>query len=282
LRELSVDELDLDSQEVETIERYISTLERDREALKSALANTRTEIERTAQELETTEEEFFTAERNLDLINSAAGPQREALVGTAIQIIDIERSIDKNRKAANDLLELQKKIDDWNQLFLNFSISLEPGDSAQDAAKETAFIVAFKSVLLDLGYAKLSDSSVKSVRLDEHYTPYLEHRRLRSIGSGSDRARLIAAFSAALWQVSLREGGHHPGVLLWDEPLQQNPDEAHREKFCDMLIQMAKRIKTGQLIIMTHLRPDEQRQVSRPGINLTVLPANERFLKPTR
>ncbi|WP_147452046.1 hypothetical protein [Corallococcus sp. CA041A] len=279
MRALDVEELDLDNQGLDTITRHISTLERDRDALRTSLSATRTEIEGAVRELANAEDEFFAAERNLELMQSAAGPQREALVGTAIQIIDLERSIERNRKAANDLLELQKLIDDWNIVFSTFSRTLEEKDSRLDAAKESAFIATFRNTLLDLGYAKLSESSVKTVRLDEHYTPYLEHRRLRSIGSGSDRARLVCAFSAALLQTSLNLGGHHPGLLLWDEPLQQNPDDAHRAIFCDTLIGLAKHLTGGQLLIMTHLREDEVKVLKRSEINLTVLPSHERFLR---
>ncbi|WP_375758674.1 AAA family ATPase [Corallococcus exercitus] len=279
LRDLNIEELELDNQGLETIERHITTLEKDRDALKTSLAATRTEVERTVRELERAEQEFFAAERSLELINSAAGPQREAIVGTAIQIIDIERAIEKNRKAANELLDLQKQIDDWNKIFSAFSRALEGGGSEEDAAKEAAFVSTFKSMLLDLGYAKLSKASVKAVRLDEHYTPYLEHRRLRSIGSGSDRARLISAFSVALWQTSLNNGGHHPGLLLWDEPLQQNPDDIHRVNFCEALLRLSRKVKLGQLLIITHLRKEEMERLNKSGINLTALPAHERFLK---
>ena len=114
------------------------------------------------------------------------------------------------------------------------------------------------------------------MRVDENYIPYLGSRRLRSLGSASDQARLIAAYVLALARTGADLAAPHPGFVLLDEPLQQNPDTLHREKIVGFLGNHFKENPPYQLVILTHLHEGEIQELAQRGVPVKVL--NERHL----
>ena len=55
--------------------------------------------------------------------------------------------------------------------------------------------------------------------------------------------------------------GLHPGFVLLDEPLQQNPDPEHRKLFLDFLCNGLPHKTRVQTIIFTALLPDELKRL---------------------
>jgi hypothetical protein len=98
---------------------------------------------------------------------------------------------------------------------------------------------------------------------DEQYIPYFDERRLRSLGSASDQSRLIAAYALALAASTSGSGGLHPGLVLLDEPLQQNPD-----RFIQFLSRQLARSAGFQTIIFTSLTTAEVARLRRQGVNV--------------
>jgi hypothetical protein len=103
---------------------------------------------------------------------------------------------------------------------------------------------------------------------DEQYIPYFDERRLRSLGSASDQSRLIAAYALALAASTSGSGGLHPGLVLLDEPLQQNPDPDHRDRFIQFLSRQLARSAGVQTIIFTSLTTAEVARLRRQGVNV--------------
>src|ERR1700685_2376443 len=97
--------------------------------------------------------------------------------------------------------------------------------------RKNAFVEAFRKYLVTLGHSEVNQQNAQLVTLDEQYIPFMNNKRLRALGSASDHSRLVAAYSLALAAASEQMGGQHPGFVILDEPLQQNPDEKHRELF---------------------------------------------------
>jgi ABC-type nitrate/sulfonate/bicarbonate transport system ATPase subunit len=112
------------------------------------------------------------------------------------------------------------------------------------------------------------------VEPDDDYEPYIGERKLRSLGSASDHPRLVASFALALAEVALAFNGNHPGLVLLDEPLQQNPDEAHREQFVETLIRL-KGEPRCQAIIFTSLLDEEVAALSAKAVPVTALPGTK-------
>jgi hypothetical protein len=103
--------------------------------------------------------------------------------------------------------------------------------------------------------------------------PTLRRRLLRSYGSASDRARLILAYTIAL----LQTGKHHPGFLLLDEPLQQNPDEHHHKLLVEFLESQSRNIDQ-QVVIFSALPTSDVEKLRASGVAVQVVEG--KFLVP--
>ena len=90
---------------------------------------------------------------------------------------------------------------------------------------------------------------------------------------------MVAAYTLALAAASIAVEGLHPGVVVLDEPLQQNPDESHRSLFAECLKgENLVQASDFQTIILTSLRATEVEDLRAHGVTV-VTPAGERFLE---
>jgi ABC-type molybdenum transport system ATPase subunit/photorepair protein PhrA len=63
----------------------------------------------------------------------------------------------------------------------------------------------------------------------------------------------------------------HPGVVVLDEPLQQNPDPEHREKLLDFLRSLsAGNGLAFQTIVLTRFLEDELSSLAEAGVSVEV------------
>ena len=106
----------------------------------------------------------------------------------------------------------------------------------------------------------------------------LGQKRIRSLGSARDQSRLIAAYTLALAEASCAVAGAHPGIVILDEPLQQNPDPKHRELFLSFLSKALAKSVNFQVIIFTSLRQAEIAQLRRGGVSVST-PEGAKFLR---
>jgi len=102
---------------------------------------------------------------------------------------------------------------------------------------------------------------------------------LQTLGSASDGPRVIAAYTLALADASGKVGGLHPGFVILDEPLQQNPDSSHRALFVDFLAEKLAREATFQTIVLTSLGPNELDRLREKGTRVET-PAGAHFIHP--
>src|SRR5207248_930774 len=121
---------------------------------------------------------------------------------------------------------------------------------------------------LELGHSEVRNSTQHLLTLDEQYVPYFDHRRLRSLGSASDQSRLTMAYALALAASTKGASGPHPGVVILDEPLQQNPDPDHRRGFVQFLSQQLARNARFQTIIFTSLLAPEVTRLRKQEVAL--------------
>jgi hypothetical protein len=148
---------------------------------------------------------------------------------------------------------------------------------AEEDPRRIAFLEALRDYVIAFGHSAVTRANVDALRLDDQYVPNLDGRRLRSLGSASDRARLVAAYSLALAAASQRMGGLHPGIVILDEPLQQNPDETHRDLFISFLAQQLARHALFQTVIFTWLDDREIQRLRESGTNV-IVPEGDHFL----
>ena len=275
-RDLTPESFSLSQQSQHTVEAHIEALKRDRALIGKNIQFLAARLGISQAEILNRDEELRDAEQTLEAVNAAIGTVREQLVQAAANLATTERSVERVTQTVHELTALQEEVDAWRQEALE---TQPAGQSASDLDRRLcAFTKALRTYLLALGHSAVRSVNVEGVRLNEDYVPYMETRRLRSLGSASDKPRVVAAYSLALAAASREVDGLHPGVVILDEPLQQNPDDPHRDLFSEFLRKDRAQAGDFQTIIFTSLR-DSEIQLLREHGTTVVTPEGEHFLR---
>ena len=267
---------ELTSQSTESVQAHIDALDRDRMLVISNIQSVEAQAIRLDAELVSVEERLRDAERALDAVNRAVGAVREQLAKATTDLIAVERESDKITALGQDLRDLQIAIDHW--VDQTKTVSLAPVHELDLQRRLNEFTSRLRRFLHALGHGEILAQPAAQVRLDDRYVPYIGPRRLRSLGSASDHPRLVAAYTLALAAASEAMKGLHPGFVILDEPLQQNPDKKHRDLFINFLASDFARATTVQTIVITWLHEDELQRLADAGVRL-LNPSGEHFLE---
>jgi DNA repair exonuclease SbcCD ATPase subunit len=263
----------LTSQSAESIRTHIESLKRDREMM---IANSRS-VEsglRTAQAaMRNLDGELREAERVLMGVTSAVGAEREQIAQIVGELSTIDRDTDRARESIEEIKELQGEIDRW--LADAASASGERPVASDIGQRRLAFLNALRQYLVELRHSEVREGTENRLIFDEQYVPYFDNRRLRSLGSASDHSRLTAAYALALAATGTKDGGLHPGIVILDEPLQQNPDPKHRSRFIEFLSKHLARNAKFQTIIFTSLKEEELEELRQEGVMVQTPPGKK-------
>jgi hypothetical protein len=269
-RELDTQTFHLTEQTAPEVEAHIEALKRDRSLTRQSLIAIGTVIRTTEAKISKTDSELRNAQRVLEDISASVGPVREQIIQTAANLAAQERTVEKLDATAEDLQALQTAINDW--LADAKAARSQIGTETDIERRVAVFKTELGQYLLALGHNAAVDRGVDSLRIDQgQYEPYLGARRLRALGSGSDPARLVAAYSLALAAASAKLKGLHPGVVILDEPLQQNPDTKHRDLFLTFLSQNLAKQGKFQTLVFTFLSDVEVQKLKESGTTVLAL-----------
>ena len=242
---------------------------RNRQSLEQSLATVRSGV----NELDA---EFREAERVLQTVTTAVGTIREQVAKSAGDLTAAERDLDRIDEISVEVEELQGAVAKWlDEARKSGNLPISVGDLM---GRKEAFVKALRRYLIALGHSAVRNENVSLVHLDEQYVPYLGTRRLRALGSASDQSRLVAAYSLALAAASETVKGFHPGVVILDEPLQQNPDAAHKDLFLAFLSKQLARDAAFQTVIFTWLSDQEIELLRKQGTKV-LTPEGHNFLQ---
>ena len=266
----------LTSQSVESVSAHIEALKRDRELMRKNLESLSANIQTTSAKIETLDSELRDAEKALMTVTSAVGPVREQLAATASELAAAERELERLEDATKEIDDIQASVDRW--LVDARTFDTEAIVSPDIENRRSAFVDALRKYLVALGHSVVRQENAHLVSLNDQYVPFMEGQRLRALGSASDQSRLVAAYSLALAATSQQVGGKHPGFVVLDEPLQQNPDESHRELFLTFLTKQLARESTFQTLIFTSLSDAEIARLQSQKTQISAA-SGEHFLK---
>ncbi len=275
-RDLDATMFGLTSQSAESVSAHIEALKRDRELMRKNLESLSANIETTSAKIQRVDSELRDAEKALMTVTSAVGPVREQIAATAADLTAAERELERLADAGREIDTFQASITRWiadARSFEDASIVSPDVDG-----RRSAFVDALRKYLVALGHSAVEPPSDQLVTLDDQYIPFMNGRRLRALGSASDQSRLVAAYSLALAAASQQMGGKHPGFLIMDEPLQQNPDESHRELFLTFLTKQLAQQSTFQTLIFTWLYEPEIERL-RSQRTAVITPQGKHFLQ---
>jgi hypothetical protein len=141
-------------------------------------------------------------------------------LATVSRNIALSEQLNREREAHNKLLEQR------NDAYTDLS-----NHDESDARRRKSVIGAAKqlSVATNRWLTVLKANEGGSIKVDEGLRVTVGGKVLTDTRgpSGSSRLRLILAYHAALLEVSMELGGHHPPLLLFDAPKQHELDPAH-------------------------------------------------------
>jgi hypothetical protein len=262
-RELDMNAFHLTEQTAPEVEAHIEALKRDRALTRQTLHAIETTIRATEAEITKLDSEFHNAQRVLEDVSASVGPVREQIVRAAANLATQERLIEKLDATAAEIKETQTAINAW----LNEAKAARLQGSAGTDIEHR--ISVFSNAL---GHSAATNRGVDTLRMDQgQYEPYLGYRRLRALGSGSDPARLVGAYSLALAASSATLNGLHPGVVILDEPLQQNPDTTHVALFLDFLSKSLAKEANFQTLVFTFLNESQVQKLRDSGTAVVTL-----------
>lgn len=176
-------------------------------------------------------------------------------------------------------IELQTKIDHLEGLikyvekqkesFENLSNKWKTYlQSKKDLPQNKFSVVDYKKIKLlrnnfvfnleNYNYKSVIDKTEISIS-EDNYLPVIEQFDMKFDSSASDNIRGIWAYTVALLQVSMSKGGNHPGVLIFDEPVQHSIVPNDMKKFLDSIVQLGKNCQT--IIGITVKDSDTQKNI---------------------
>lgn len=275
-RSLDPSTFQLTAQSTDSVEAHIAALERDRILVRDNMASSQEQVIRLSADLTNAEDRLRETERALGTVNHTIGTSREQLAKTATDLVSTETEMERVSETARELLGLQTRINTWiSKVGSTETITTNNTDLNR---RLKVFTVKLRELLEALGHGAITSQPELELSIDDEYIPYLGPRRLRSLGSASDHSRLVAAYVLALAVTSEAEDGLHPGFVVLDEPLQQNPDEKHRSLFIDFLTSDTAKALKVQTIVFTWLHEPELAQLREKGVNV-MTPQAEHFLQ---
>lgn len=275
-RQVDPSTFELSVQSTDSVQAHIDALQKERVLIRGNIAGLEQEITRLQHEVSEVEGQLALAERTLSTVNQAVGSSRERLAKIASDLAASERELDKLESYMHDIEAIEKDVRQW---LLEVRTAETRASDLRDLRDRVAtFKQKLREQLLALGHSAVTGENVAEVTLDERYTPYLGARRLRSLGSASDHARLVAAYVLALGEASRERRGAHPGIVILDEPLQQNPDEKHVELML-RFFETASRSAKNQILVTTYLKPEQIKRLHGAGVNAVEL-SGRHFLRP--
>ncbi|GEP45108.1 hypothetical protein BGE01nite_43990 [Brevifollis gellanilyticus] len=165
----------------------------------------------------------------------------------------------------------------WTELQANLKKLKSKERTKDDLNKLAELFSRFITALSEFGFDSFP---LETVKIDhENYRPKREGFDLGYSVSASDLVRIIAAYATALLEVARTYPTNHPGLLLLDEPRQQN---MQWKDFAEILKRLSRAGEFGQqVIVATSDRPEAIEELMRdiPHSRME-LNYDDRLLKP--
>ncbi len=276
-RDLDAELFGLSEQSAQSVEAHIESLKSDRELMLRNRESLFADVQKLTAKGAEIDVELRNAERALTTVTSAIGPLREQLALAASELTAAERQAERLEDAVAEVTALQESIDRWIADARGL-VTPELGAADVDERLST-FTEAFRKYLVALGHSEVNATNSQQVIINkDDYVPYMNGRRLRGLGSASDQPRLVAAYSLALSGASEKTNGNHPGIVILDEPLQQNPDPGHRKQFLEFLEKQIAQSSKFQTLLFTSLYPAEIDRLRKKGTTV-LTPEGAKLLK---
>lgn len=124
---------------------------------------------------------------------------------------------------------------EWEQMLILRNSLPKKAYSEKDEEKLDKLCKSYINNLKEFGYKSITN--INTITLSqENYMPMVENFDMKFDSSASDNIRVIWAYTLALLQTSLKYGGNHPGIIIFDEPDQHSIVISDLEKLFKTII----------------------------------------------
>jgi hypothetical protein len=242
-----------------SIEDNIRHLKEQKKMLEFSLSsrrNSRDKLQRTKVDLEARLQTLRRLAHTLrsDLFTTTDSEASEAIMLKRIGITNrLERLSRLDDMIASTKDRIKELSVEWN-VYLSQKGKL-PSRAVSDSDSEKIKLLKNKFITNLKRYHYSSLSSFEGIDIsEESLLPTIDGFDMKFDSSASDGIRVIWSFTMALLQVSLEQGGNHPGVIIFDEPAQQSIVPEDMKNFIVSAIEMGK---SSQIITAITLNSNE-------------------------
>ncbi|MBK5458947.1 hypothetical protein [Peribacillus sp. TH27] len=180
------------------------------------------------------------------------------------KLVELKVLLSKLQEASNSFEKIENHFEQFKNEWRMYLSRLEnlPKHyfSELDKKKLYYFEKEFLKLLRDFSFSSINTEEI-SISHDK-YTPIVSGFDIKFDSSASDNIRLIWSYVIAMYKTNLKFAGNHPGLMVFDEPGQQQMAVKSQKQ----LFQVLSGTK-GQSIVGTSLEPDEIKEMTK---NLTV------------
>jgi hypothetical protein len=251
-----VDGRDVASGTVSTIEENVALLDAERTTLVSMQAAAQGQRARLAESVQAAETDLAAGRQQVRLLrDELVGPSNAPSLSQVQERLTLENRLrgaaavqDTCSAVEDDLDELASQFDDVRA---RRALLGEEDGSAADAAILSAFRNSFRQQIADYGLRSVPPNEVTID--DRTLLPVTDGFELAfdlSLGfSASDTIRTKWAYHTALFEVATtQDRGHHLGLMVLDEPRQQETDP---ESLAAFLNRLGRDSRLGQVLFAT-------------------------------
>ncbi len=249
---------------IEFIERQIKTFEHLRQ-------NSNKLIERKSAELSSFQVEIENLRgRTRALRQTLVSPSSAPSIDAVRQRIDLEMSVRTLEKLSTEfddtIVRLGEIAEAWKSTLARKSALPSDGFTLTDKKKLDRLRDLLREQLREFGFSSLQPDTIEISK--DTYRPTREGFDLGFDLSASDNIRTIWAYLQGLLELSSEFSMNHLGLLVFDEPRQQ---EAAEWSFEGLLRRAASSRQRGQQMIFATSEPLENLERMTQGLNPTVV-----------
>lgn len=229
-----------------SIEDNIRHLKEQKKMLEFSLASRKETLDKLKREKEEIESRLYALRRlaqtiRSDLFTTTDTEDSETIILKRLEITNrIERLKKLKISITTFINELKAVSDEWKQYLDQKSRLPKTNLSDLDFEKIALLKKKFIDNLKRYHYSSLSNFDGIDITFDSSLLPTIDGFDMKFDSSASDGIRVIWAFTMALLQVSIETNGNHPGVIIFDEPLQQSIVSEDMQSFIDSVLEINK------------------------------------------
>ncbi|MEB2589401.1 hypothetical protein SOP87_27465 [Bacillus cereus] len=265
--ETSIQPLDL-SENITFIKEQINTL-------KFGIKQSQKVIQNKQSKLAVISEHLDNARRELRLYKSelSANPQLPTKKELD-KLVELKIILNKLYDVSGSFEKIEKRFEIIKEEWRNYLSRQEalPKDyfSELDKKKLYYFEKEFLALLNTFSFSSINTDEI-TISHDK-YTPIVSGFDIKFDSSASDTIRLIWSYVIAIYKTSQQFSGNHPGLMVFDEPGQQQMAVKSQKQLFEVLSKTK-----SQSIIGTSLEPEEIKEMTKT-LNLNVIDLGEDYI----